>query len=214
MFHGPQFSFWTDISTELGSNAFRLDDAITNHGPHDQEFQLIYHANFGPPLLGAGARFVGAVSRVTPFNGHAARDAASYGEYGGPQAGFNEQVYCLHPLAGPDGRAEMLLKNPNGDRGISLIFPVAQLPCVTLWKNLAAESEGYVTGIEPGTGFPHTRRWEREAGRVPKLASNETRRFTIDFEIHADQCSMASAERRIEKIQGENKKMIDLVAPY
>jgi hypothetical protein len=214
MFYGPKLSFWADLSTELGSNAIRFDDTITNQSAHDQEFQIIYHANFGPPLLGQGARFVGAIDQAKSFNAHAAKSVKSYGEYAGPQPGFVEQVYCLHPLAGPDGRTELLLENANGDRGVSLTFPVQQLPCVTLWRNLVAESEGYVTGIEPGTGFPYTRRLEREAGRVPKLTPNETRRFTIDVAIHADRAGIQSARQRIQIIQGEIKTMIDGVGAH
>jgi hypothetical protein len=208
MFYGPKLSLWADISTEPGSSSFRIEDAVQNHGAHDQEFQIIYHANFGAPLLGAGARFVGPIEQVTPFNDHAARSVKNYGEYAGPQPGFVEQVYCLRPLAGPDGRTELLLQNARGDRGVSVAFPVAQLPYATLWKNLAAEAEGYVTGIEPGTGFPNTRRVERKAGRVPKLAPNETRRFTIDVEIHRNRSSTKGAEQRIQGLQGNVKPRI------
>jgi hypothetical protein len=112
-------------------------------------------------------------------------------------------------LAGADGRTQLLLENAGGARGVSLVFPVKQLPYVTLWKDLAAEAEGYVTGIEPGTGFPSTRRLEREAGRVPKLAANETRRFTIDVAIHSDRASVQSAERRIQSIRGKIKTTLD-----
>ncbi len=202
MFYGPKLSLWTDISTEPGSASFRIEDTLTNHGSHDQEFQLIYHANFGPPLLGAGSRFVGPVSRVTPFNAHAARSAKDYANYTAPQKGFVEQVYCLTPLAGPDGRTELLLQNAQANRGVSMAFPVEQLPYVTLWKNLAAEADGYVTGIEPGTGFPYTRRIEREAGRVPKLAPNESRKFSIEVCIHADSASVEEAAERVRMIQG------------
>jgi hypothetical protein len=90
-----------------------------------------------------------------------------------------------------------------------LVFPVQQLPCVTLWKNLAAEAEGYVTGIEPGTGFTSMRRHERAAGRVPKLAPTETRHFTIEVTIHPDPPSVDAAGQRIQNIQGETKIVID-----
>ena len=118
------------------------------------------------------------------------------------------------PLAGPDGRTEMLLQNPKADRGVSLIFPVQQLPCVTLWKNLAAIEEGYVTGIEPGTGFPYTRRLERAAGRVPKLAPNETRSFNIEVSIHLDPAGVESAARRVNELQGGIKPVVDYVSPH
>ncbi|MGC9944137.1 MAG: aldose 1-epimerase family protein [Verrucomicrobiota bacterium] len=209
MVHGPKLSLSTDVSTAVGSNSLRFEDAITNHGASDQEFQIIYHANFGPPLLGAGATLAGAIKQVKSFNSHAAKGAKGYAEYTGPQPGFVEETYCLQPLAGPDGRTELMLSNAAGDRGVSMIFPVDQLPWVTLWKNLAAEADGYVTGIEPGTGFPYTRRLEREAGRVPKLASNETRHFTIDVAIHPDRSGVEAAKQRIEKTQGDIKTTID-----
>jgi hypothetical protein len=213
MFHGPKLSFWANISTELGSNSVRFDDTITNHDAFDQEFQIIYHANFGPPLLQAGTRFFGAIERVKSFNAHAAKSVQNYRDCAGPQPGFIEQVYCLRPLAWPDGRTELMLQNAIGDRGVSLAFPVAQLPCVTLWKNLAAEPEGYVTGIEPGTGFPYTRRLEREHGRVPKLNPNETRHFTIDVIIHPDHSAVEAARQRIQKIQGATQTTIDDLQP-
>ena len=211
MFHGPKLSLWASISTGLGSNSIRFDDAITNHDSLDQEFQIIYHANFGAPLLEAGARFSGAIGQVKSFNARAAKNVQNYCDYTSPRAGFVEEVYCLEPLAGPDGRTELLLQNAVGDRGVSLTFPVAQLPCVTLWKNLAAEAEGYVTGIEPGTGYPYTRGAEREAGRVPKLAPNQTRQFTLEVGIHADRKGVTAAARRIAGIQGQIKPKIDSI---
>jgi hypothetical protein len=209
MFHGPKLSLWTDISTELGSNSLRIEDTVENHDVQEQEFQIIYHANFGAPLLGAGSRFLGAIGQVKSFNAHARKSAMSYAEYLGPQPGFTEQVYCLHPLAGPDGRSIIMLQNAKTDRGVSMAFPVEQLPYVTLWKNLASEEEGYVTGMEPGTGFPNTRRIERKAGRVPKLAPKEKRRFTIDVEILSGRTAVEAAARRVRDIQGNVKTKID-----
>jgi len=200
MFHGPKLSLCASISTELDSNALQIEDTVTNQGADEQEFQMLYHANFGPPLLQAGARFWGALKQVQPFNAHAAKQLDDYASYAGPQPGFREEAYCLQPLAGPEGRSELLLQNASGDRGVSLAFPVTQLPCVTLWKNL--EVDGYVTGIEPGTGFPYNRRLEREAGRVPKLAPQASRQFRIDVAIHPDRTSVTSAAQRIQALQG------------
>ncbi len=209
MFYGPQLSLWTSISTEIGSNTFRVEDAVTNLGAHDQEFQIIYHANFGPPLLGAGAHFLGAVERVTPFNARAAETLADFAAYTGPQPGFIEQVYCLRPLADAAGQGLILLQNAAGNRAVSLAFPVEQLPYVTLWKNLAAAAEGYVTGLEPGTGFPATRRRERAANRVPKLKAGETRHFSLSVAIHVDSAAVVAVTERVRSIQGDRPLLLD-----
>jgi hypothetical protein len=78
-----------------------------------------------------------------------------------------------------------MLRNAAGDKGITMSYLIDQLPYFTLWKNTTAIEEGYVTGLEPGTGFPANRSVERKAGRVPKLKPNETRKFAIDFAILA-----------------------------
>ncbi|MFO1499549.1 MAG: DUF4432 family protein [Verrucomicrobiota bacterium] len=153
----------------MASTAFRLEDTVTNRGDAEQEFELIYHVNFGPPLLEAGARFLGAVKKVTPANESAAAELSGYAEYLGPTPGFVEQVYWMEPVAGRDGRTIALLRNANGDLGVSMTYQPSQLPCFTLWKNTNTRAEGYVTGLEPGTSYPNNRRVERAAGRIPKL---------------------------------------------
>ena len=184
MFYGPKLVLQTEISTVPSSNSFELADLIENHGGNEEEFQIIYHANFGPPLLEEGSTFAGAVERVTPFNVHAAKDVASYAVFKGPQLGFVEQVYCLRPKPDAEGRALIMLRNKAQDKGVSMIFDVKDLPFVTLWKNTNAVSEGYVTGLEPRTGFPNNRRIERKFGRVPKLCLMEPLRSKDDVTIH------------------------------
>jgi Domain of unknown function (DUF4432) len=185
MFYGPKLELWTEISTEPGSNAFSIEDEIKNYGAYDQEFQIIYHANYGPPLLEAGSRFVVAAKEVRPFNAHAAKSLDQFDEYVAPAKGFIEQVYGVIPYADKNNRATVMLRNAAGDKGVAMTYGVDQLPYFTLWKNTTAVEEGYVTGLEPGTGFPANRSIERQAGRVPRLKSNETRKFGIDFAILA-----------------------------
>jgi len=85
----------------------------------DQEFQIIDHANCGPPLLGP-ARASQALGRVTPFNAHAAKDVATYAEYTAPARGFIEQVSNLRPFGDQYGRSLILLRNgSNANRDAS-----------------------------------------------------------------------------------------------
>ena len=208
MFYGPKLELWTEVSTEPNSEAFRVADTVTNRGAAEQEFQMLYHANFGPPLLEEGATFVGAVERVVPFNAHAAKGREQYATYTGPTLGFVEQVYCLYPIASADGRTLAMLRNKRGDRAVSVGFSPKELPYLTLWKNTNAVGEGYVTGIEAGTHFPYNRRIEREQGRVPKIAAGASRSFTVDFAVHVGEEEVSGAARRIAEIQGDRKPKI------
>ncbi len=208
-FFGPQLEMQTEISTEPGADTFRVSDSVTNCGGLPQEFQLLYHTNYGPPLLEGGSTFVAPVERVTPLNDHAARDTAHYATYAGPKLGFSEQVYCLRLLPESDNRTLVMLRNQARDRAVSLAFSTEELPFFTLWKNTNAEGEGYVTGLEPGTGFPNHRGIERQHGRVPKLAPGATRSFHIDFGIHVGEAQTQSVAARIAAIQGDRPPLLD-----
>ena len=59
---------------------------------------MLYHYNFGKPLLGEGAKLHVPVERVTPYNANAARDVKTYNTFAAPKPGYVEQVYLMRPL--------------------------------------------------------------------------------------------------------------------
>lgn len=208
MFNGPKLKLVAEISTEPGSNTFRINDTVTNLGATEQEFQVIYHGNFGSSILGPGARFVTAAKSVTPMNDHAAKSINSFSEYGAPTTGFVEKVYLIEPYADDAGQCAALLKNAEGTLGASITWNKAQLPYLTLWKNSAALEDGYVTGIEPATGYPFNRRVERKYGRVPKLAPGASRQFALEFAILEGRDAVNTETYRIQSIQGSRDTLI------
>ncbi|MSR32116.1 MAG: DUF4432 family protein [Gemmataceae bacterium] len=210
MFYGPKLELQVDISTTPGSHTIKLSETVTNRGALEQEFELLYHSNYGAPLLEEGARFLAPVAQVTPINENAAKANESYPSYQGPTAGFTEQVYCLRLNAGNDGFTEALLVNSKGALAAGIRYRVKELPYFTLWKNTSAVEEGYVTGLEPGTNFPRPRNVEREHGRVPKLKGGETRNFELDFFFLTQADEVQSAKERIAAIQGKRKPVVDI----
>ena len=183
-FYGPKLKLVTEISTTPGSDTFQISDRLTNEGSFPQEFQLIYHGNYGSSILEEGAIVYAPAKSLTPMNEHAAKGIAKWREYAGPTPGFTEEVYLLEPLSDANSRALALLANASGDQATSVRWNVTELPYLTIWKNTASEEDGYVTGIEPATGYPFNRKVERKYGRVPRLAPGDTRSFTLDFGIH------------------------------
>ena len=183
-FYGPKLKLVAEISTIPGSDTFQISDQLTNESSSAQEFQLIYHGNYGSSILEEGATVYAPASSVTPMNENAAKNIDSWQNYLGPTKGFTEQVYLLEPLGDGNSSTMALLVNKDADRATSVRWNVSELPYLTIWKNTAAVEDGYVTGIEPATGFPFNRLIERKYGRVPKLSAGETRTFTLDFGIH------------------------------
>src|SRR6202012_4486749 len=126
-FYGPKLSLSTELSVEPGASAFRVADTVTNHGADSQEFEMLYHTNFGSPTLEEGASFLAPIERLTPFNANEAKGLPAYKTYAGPKLGFIEQVYCMKLLSGSGVRTRVMLQNARKDRAVSMAFSTEQL---------------------------------------------------------------------------------------
>jgi galactose mutarotase-like enzyme len=191
------------VSLRPGERIFRVRDEIINLARTDGEYELLYHINFGQPLLEKGSRVVAPIASVAPRDARAIEGIRTWDTYAAPEPGYAEQVYFLLLLAGDDGKTQALLKNAAGDRGVSVHFQQSQLPCFTLWKNTAALEDGYVTGLEPGTNFPNTRTQEHQAGRVRQLPPQATHTYELEIEVHASAADIAQAEAAVQQLQGD-----------
>ena len=202
-FYGPKLKLVAEVSTVPGSDSFRISDTVTNEGVFPQEFQLIYHGNYGSSILEANATVLTPTKSVTPMNAHAGGAIANWDTYAGPTKGFIEEVYLFDPIADAEGKAHAVLRNAKGDLATSLSWNLDELPYLTVWKNTAAVEDGYVTGLEPATGYPFNRKVERKFGRVPKLAPGESRSFTLDYGIHTGFEEVKALAEKVTAIQNE-----------
>jgi Domain of unknown function (DUF4432) len=208
---GPHLRLTTEISTEIGSSELVLNDTIINLADIPQEMESLYHINFGPPLLGAGARFVAPVKRVAPRDARAAEvDMAKWSLYVGPQPagyGYTEQVYFAELWADQQGSTQALLQSPDGKSGALIKFNAQQLPYFTLWKNEASLKTGYVTGLEPATSYPFHRAVERQAGRLRKLAPGGTHEAKVAIKALLTEAEVKAAVQRIKELQREEPRV-------
>ena len=200
-FYGPKLKLVTEISTIPGSETFQISDQLSNEGAFAQEFQLIYHGNYGSSILEEGATVFTPARSVTPMNDHAAKSIDTWSTYQGPTPGFIEEVYLLEPQSDGESNTLALLTNADRTLATSVRWNLSELPYLTIWKNTAAQEDGYVTGIEPATGYPFNRKVERKYGRVPMIQPGETRSFTLNFGIHQDEDSIQSLRTEIEDLQ-------------
>ncbi len=156
----------TTYSTVPGSNRVVITDRIDNLAAQPAEMQLLYHCNLGPPFLEAGGRVLVPIREMAPLTARAAEGIDTYETYAPPTPGFAEQVYVYEPVADAKGNTLALLTSAGGDKAVCLRWNVSVLPCFTVWKNSLPLEEGYVTGLEPATGYPNFKTFEREKGRV------------------------------------------------
>ena len=175
------------IETRLGAKGFRLCDTVVNRGFEPQPLMLLYHFNYGFPLLSAGSRIVGPIRKTEPRD-EEARKGAGVEEclrFPEPVAGYREKVFFHTTAADSKGRTFIALVNRDIGDGTALAvvarWNVKELPHLTEWKMPCRGF--YVLGLEPGTVQPIGRGPLREKGMLPLLGGQESRSITIDFEV-------------------------------
>ncbi|MBO13155.1 MAG: DUF4432 domain-containing protein, partial [Planctomycetaceae bacterium] len=200
-FHFLKVRMVATLVTRFGESGFQIQDDVENLSASPAEIQMLYHFNVGVPLLDAGSQLVAPSAEVVPRNDHAASDVASYTDYRGEEAGYEEQVYFHRMHTAGDGQTRVLLKNAHSSAGVSLLYDAQKLPCFSQWKNTTAVVDGYVTGIEPGTNFPNPRTYEGAQGRVLKLAGGASTTLGLGVEWHRDAASVRAAETAVVKMK-------------
>ena len=161
--------------------------------------ELLYHCNYGAPLLEEGASIVTPHKTISPRDPRAEEGIKTYDQFLGPTPGYIEQVYFYELASNSEGNTSVLLKNAEGNLGSSLHYSLKQMPYFTLWKNTAATR--YVVGLEPATNYPNAKSFERDAGRVITLNGGETQHCDLTIAVHDTKSDVQAAEREIERMK-------------
>jgi hypothetical protein len=198
---GNKLRMVSTISTKVGKPGFTVSDEIINISAEPSELELLYHINFGAPLLDPGSKLVVPVLKAAPRDQAAVGNVAEWETYGSESPGAPEAVFFFDLAADPHGRTVTLLHNAAGDRGVSLSFSKKQLPFFTQWKNRQAVADGYVTGLEPAINFPNVKSFEKQKGRVAVLAPGETRKFEIAIRALNSAVGVEAVRQAVAKLQ-------------
>ena len=190
------------IEAALGGATITVDDRVENRGYRPTPHMLLYHYNFGYPLLDDGAELlVPSRAIVHAVHGDLRAQGVGHRLQGPPKADFSEQVYEHDVVAGPDGMASALLINPAlgaGGFGVRLDYDRTALPCLIEWQCL--QSGLYVLGIEPSTNHVLGRRFAEERGELMFLEHGETRHYRTRLSVLDGADAIAGARRDIEAL--------------
>lgn len=192
----------TTIKTAPGSAEFTVTDTVTNVAGVPGEMELLYHINFGWPLLDPGSHVILPIKRLAPRDAVAAAEIDRWDQYGPETPGKPETAYFIEPLGDGKGHTLATLYNESATRGVRVGFNVNELPFFTLWKNEQPSRDGYVTGLEPAVNFPNRRSFEKTKGRVITLQPDESRVFNVSITALCTSDAVAAARAEILQLQG------------
>lgn len=192
---------WTEVIYVPGEYSFTVHDTLANKGDYPRDYQIIYRATFGPPILEEGARFALPVKEIFPFDDASAAGLENWHTFPGPARGHRETTYTLIPYADKDGKVPALLRNKKGDRGAGIEFKSAELPLFTLWKHADTLKQGYAAGLAPGTCLPYPVTKTRELGMIRQIQPGDSIEFFLVFTLLPDKKSVTAFQNRIDALQ-------------
>lgn len=173
------------ISTSMGTPVIKIEDRIKNIGAGQSPIMVLYHFNFGFPLLSENSIFSAPVTAVSAGNGPATGAENSYDKLYAPQDVWDDQLFFLETKANEKDMVNFSLTNPklnSGGIGLKISYKQKELPCLTIWKKMGKYGD-YVLGIEPGNNFVTSRKIEREKGTLQFLEPGEEYSVTINLEV-------------------------------
>jgi len=184
------------ITSRLGENRLSIRDVVENLGFEPAPHMLLYHFNFGFPLMAEQTRLTFPSRQARPREA----DAPSSGmeTWEAPQASYRERVYYHEDLTsnprkvsnGIQDWTTVSIQNPefplaNGRNAypltVRLSWDKRNLPYFVEWK---MPGEGvHVLGIEPSNCHVEGRYREREMGTLQMLAPGERRVYHLEIAI-------------------------------
>jgi len=191
---GPNLELKRTISGRLGKASIRIHDEVINRGNTVTPHMLLYHCNFGWPMVDEGTEILWKgewKSRDGDLNKKIFNKNNNFHQCPAPiedHHGSGEAVVYVDIAAGRNGTCKVGLHNAQLGLAIALKFNKQQLPWFTNWQHWG--SGEYVTGLERGTNPPIGQAKARAQKELILLNPGEKRIYDLEFEILADKESI------------------------
>lgn len=185
---GPHLELKRTISAKLGSSIITIKDEVTNRGNVSVPHMLLYHFNFGWPLVDEDSDIVwngkwqsrGGNGNDHIFNAdndpHFKKCLSPIKEH----LGSGEAVGYLDIEADASGICEAGIRNNKLGLAVKLRFSKKELPWVMNWQHFGKKE--YVVGIEPSTNTLQGRAAAQKNNTLIMLEPEETRSYHVEVE--------------------------------
>lgn len=151
MMYGEALELHRRIELPMGGNTIEITDRISNQGHRPTPHMLLYHLNFGFPLLNPDA-FLLLPESIAP---DPARQ--KFLQQRLPSDDAADEILEVKPRANADGRVSAALVNPGLADGIAVevCYDSTTLPALQIWRHLGLGMN--VLAIEPATNVAASR---------------------------------------------------------
>jgi hypothetical protein len=198
---GPSLELRRTISGKIGEASISIHDEVINRGNSSAPHMLLYHLNFGWPLIDEGTdilwqgnwkpRFEDGKNRIFKEDNNFKKCAGPMAEH----SGFGEDVGVIDSYANASGDCLSGLYNEKIGLAVAIKYKKKQMPWLTNWQHLGRGE--YVVGMEPGTNPPIGQAKARELGTLIMLEPGERRKYEVEIDVLGDKENIS---RFLEKV--------------
>lgn len=187
---GPHLELKRTISGTLFSPVIKIRDTVRNIGNMPTPHMLLYHFNFGWPLVDEGTEIIwdgdwksrgGELDNKIFNKDHDFKKCQPVLE---EHSGYGEAAGFIDPQANNNGHYTCGLYNPSLELAVTLQTKKSQLPALTNWQHWGKRE--YVLGLEPGTNHPIGQGKAKNEGSLRMLGPGESSAYEIELSILTD----------------------------
>lgn len=179
---GTSLELKRTISSTLGKSTIKIHDVVTNRANTPSPLKLLYHCNFGWPLVDEGADII-YNGKCTSFgrdcDNKIFNSKHNYKKIPAPletHRGTGEACGLIDIKPDKNGVCTTGIVNSKIGLSVMMKFKKKQLPYLTNWQHFGPGE--YVTGLEPGTNLPFSM-----GEKNIFLKPGQSKTFELEFEI-------------------------------
>jgi hypothetical protein len=171
------------IECKLGESRFFVKDIIRNDGFIKTPFMILYHMNFGFPLIDEGTELITPAKKVIARDKDAEAGLKKYNIFDPPIQNYAEQVFYHELESDSDGfvTVKIINKKIGNGFGVYVKYPLDQLPNFIEWKMMGQGT--YAVGVEPANCYVEGRSVERERGTLRYLEPGDEKEILLEIGI-------------------------------
>ncbi|HRE50452.1 MAG TPA: aldose 1-epimerase family protein [Flavitalea sp.] len=197
---GAMLELRRTISGTLGKPGIAIHDEVINCGNAASPCMLLYHFNFGWPLVDQGTHILwkgkwkprGEETIAGIF-----REGNDFRTCPDPldaHNGTGEDVAFIDPDSDESGTCFCGLHNEKIGLAVTLSFQKEQLPWLVNWQHWAKNE--YVTGLEPASCLPIGQAALRKRGALPFIGPGERKTYQLRLEVLDEQDAIQALKKK------------------
>lgn len=187
---GPNLELRRTISSTLGEPSIRVHDVVTNRANTASPHMILYHCNFGWPLVDEGTEIIykgKCVSRGLDMDNAIFSPRHNFRKVTAPieaHKGTGEACGFIDVDADRKGICTVGLCSRRIGLALVMRYKKRQLPCLANWQHFGPRE--YVTALEPGTNPPIGQSKAREQKTLVHIAPGKSRTYDLEMAVLTD----------------------------